>query len=52
MAEDLIVSGKFRAVTDAPIIRQPVHAATHLRNRTSKLHRQLLRVVQQTFLVR
>ncbi|WP_050522260.1 LysR family transcriptional regulator [Pseudorhodobacter wandonensis] len=52
MAEDLIASGKFRAVTDAPIIRQPVHAATHLRNRTSKLHRQLLRVVQQTFLVR
>jgi len=49
MADDLIATGKFRAVTDAPIIRQPVHAATHLRNRTSKLHRQLLRVVQKTF---
>jgi LysR family transcriptional regulator, flagellar master operon regulator len=52
IAEDLIATGKFRAVTDAPIIRQPVHAATHLRNRTSKLHRQLLRVVQQTFAAR
>jgi len=49
MADDLIASGNFSAVTDAPIIRQPVHAATHLRNRTSKLHRQLLRVVQKTF---
>lgn len=49
MAEDLIATGQFRAVTDAPVIRQPVHAATHLRNRTAKLHRQLLRVVQQTF---
>lgn len=52
IAEDLIATGKFRAVIDAPIIRQPVHAATHLRNRTSKLHRQLLRVVQQTFVTR
>ena len=49
MAEGLIATGQFRAVKDAPIIRQPVHAATHLRHRTSKLHRQLLRVVQQTF---
>lgn len=49
MAEDLIGTGRFRAVRDAPVIRQPVHAATHLRNRTSKLHRQLLRVVQKTF---
>lgn len=49
MAEDLIATGQFRAVKDAPVIRQPVHAATHLRHRTSKLHRQLLRVVQQTF---
>lgn len=49
MAEDLIATGQFRAVVDAPIIHQPVHAATHLRNRTAKLHRQLLRVVQQTF---
>ena len=49
VAEELIASGNFRVVTDAPIIRQPVHAATHLRHRTSKLHRHLLRVVQQTF---
>lgn len=49
MAEELIATGQFRAVKDAPVIRQPVHAATHLRHRTSKLHRQLLRVVQQTF---
>lgn len=46
MAQELIATGSFRAVKDAPIIRQPVHAATHLRHRTSKLHRQLLRVVQ------
>lgn len=49
MAQDLIATGQFAAVKDAPIIHQPVHAATHLRNRTSKLHRQLLRVVQTTF---
>ncbi|MDN5788337.1 LysR family transcriptional regulator [Pseudorhodobacter sp.] len=49
MAADMIASGHFQAVTDAPVIRQPVHAATHLRHRISKLHRQLLRVVQQTF---
>jgi DNA-binding transcriptional LysR family regulator len=49
MAEELIATGNFKAVIDAPIIRQPVQAGTHLRNRTSKLHRQLLRVVQQTF---
>lgn len=52
MAQDLIATGIFRAVTDAPVIDQPVHAATHLRNRTSKLHRQLLRVVQHTFAAR
>jgi DNA-binding transcriptional LysR family regulator len=49
MANALIATGQFRAVTDAPIIRQPVHAATHLRHRTSKLHRHLLRVVQSSF---
>ncbi len=51
MAADLIATGQFQAVKDAPVINQPVHAATHLRNRTSKLHRQLLRVVQTTFRV-
>ncbi|WP_022704128.1 LysR family transcriptional regulator [Pseudorhodobacter ferrugineus] len=51
MAQDLIATGQFQAVKDAPIIHQPVHAATHLRNRTAKLHRQLLRVVQTTFKV-
>lgn len=49
MANDLIATGQFQAVKDAPVICQPVHAATHLRNRTSKLHRQLLRVVQTSF---
>lgn len=49
VADDLMATGRFRAVKDAPVISQPVHAATHLRNRTSKLHRHLLRVVQQSF---
>lgn len=48
-AEALVASGRFHRVRDAPVIGQPVHAATHLRHRTSKLHRQLLRVVQNSF---
>jgi DNA-binding transcriptional LysR family regulator len=52
LAAELIATGRFGAVTDAPVISQPVHAATHLRNRTSKLHRHLLRVVQQSFVPR
>jgi DNA-binding transcriptional LysR family regulator len=38
-----------QAVEGAPVITQPVFAATHLRHRTSPLHRALLRVVQRAF---
>ncbi len=37
------------AVEGAPVLTQPVFAATHLRHRTSPLHRALLRVVQRAF---
>jgi LysR family transcriptional regulator, flagellar master operon regulator len=48
-AAALIATGEYRAVKDVAPIGQPVHAATHLRNRSAPLHRQLLRVVRQTF---
>ncbi|MFN3971474.1 MAG: LysR family transcriptional regulator [Gemmobacter sp.] len=38
-----------RRVTDAPVIGQPVHAATHLRHRTAPMHRALLRILQRQF---
>jgi hypothetical protein len=34
-------------VTDAPVLRQPVFAATHLRHRITPLHRKLHRIVQR-----
>jgi DNA-binding transcriptional LysR family regulator len=37
-----------RPVEGAPVLTQPIFAATHLRHRTSALHRALLRVVQRT----
>jgi LysR family transcriptional regulator, flagellar master operon regulator len=39
----------FRLVTDVPAITQPVFAATHLRHRTSALHRRLLKIVERQF---
>jgi DNA-binding transcriptional LysR family regulator len=44
-ATGLIASGKFRLVEDAPVLRQPVYAAMHLRHRITPLHRQLRRMV-------
>ncbi len=44
-----LVETGFRMVTDAPPIGQPVHAAMHLRHRTSPLHRALFRVVREAF---
>ncbi|MES2844618.1 MAG: LysR family transcriptional regulator [Pseudomonadota bacterium] len=46
-AEGMIASGRFMAVDDAPVLRQPVYAATHLRHRIAPLHRRLLRIVQR-----
>jgi DNA-binding transcriptional LysR family regulator len=39
----------FSLVPDAPVIGQPVHAATHLRHRTQPMHRALLRIMQRQF---
>ena len=46
-AESLIASGRFRAVQDAPVLRQPVYAAMHLRHRITPLHRRLTRIVRR-----
>jgi LysR family transcriptional regulator, flagellar master operon regulator len=48
-ARAMVAEGRFAFVGDAPIIRQPVFAAMHLRDRTSSLHRQLLRTVRRRF---
>ncbi|PZQ99994.1 MAG: LysR family transcriptional regulator [Cereibacter sphaeroides] len=46
-AAQLVASGEFRLVSDVQPISQPIFAATHLRHRTSALHRQLLRIVDR-----
>ncbi len=46
-AEGMIATGTFRAVVDAPTLRQPVYAATHLRHRINPLHRRLMRIIQR-----
>lgn len=44
-AAGMVASGRFRLVTDAPVLRQPVYAALHIRSRVSPLHRRLRRMV-------
>lgn len=44
-ASGLVGSGRFHLVEDAPVLRQPVYAAMHLRHRITPLHRQLRRIV-------
>jgi hypothetical protein len=44
-AEDLVAAGRVRKVADAPVLRQPVFAALHIRHRIAPLHRRLRRVV-------
>ena len=46
-ATGLVAAGRFHAVADVPPIRQPVYAATHLRHRTSALHRRLAGIVER-----
>lgn len=46
-AAAMIAEGRFRHVVDAPVLRQPVFAATHLRHRITPLHRHLLRIVHR-----
>lgn len=43
-ARDLVATGRFRLVEDAPRLTQTVYAAVHLRNRTARLHRRLIRI--------
>ena len=43
--EDLVAAGRVRKVADAPVLRQPVFAALHIRHRIAPLHRRLRRVV-------
>ena len=40
---------RFHIVRDVPAMHQPVFAACHIRNRTSRLHRELLRIVKAHF---
>ncbi|MEZ5797509.1 MAG: LysR family transcriptional regulator [Paracoccaceae bacterium] len=44
-AEQMMTNEGFHQVPDAPVLRQPVYAALHLRNRTAALHRRLSRLV-------
>lgn len=44
-ASQLIAAGGFRAVADAPLLRQPVYAALHIRHRITPLHRKLTGLV-------
>ncbi|MCB5409788.1 LysR family transcriptional regulator [Pseudogemmobacter faecipullorum] len=46
-AQELIQAGRVRAVSDAPVLRQPVFAAMHIRHRITPLHRKLSRIVSR-----
>ena len=48
-ARYMVATGRFHLVKDVPPMHQPVFAATHIRNRTSRLHRELLRIVKTHF---
>jgi LysR family transcriptional regulator, flagellar master operon regulator len=48
-AQRLVATGRFRNVTDAPIMSQSVYTAVHLRNRTSATHRTLTRIAVGVF---
>lgn len=48
-ARMLVDTGRFRVVSDAPVIQQPIHAAMHLRNRHTRLHRKLTQLVGRQF---
>ncbi len=51
-AEDLIAAGRLQAVSDAPVLRQPVYAAMHIRHRITPLHRRLTRIVARQMAVK
>lgn len=46
-ARDLVATGGYHMVREAPVIRQPVFVAMHLRNRTGTTQKQLTRAARQ-----
>ena len=46
-AARMVAAGRVTEVADAPVLRQPVYSAIHLRQRTSPLHRRLNRIVER-----
>jgi LysR family transcriptional regulator, flagellar master operon regulator len=48
-AAEMVALGRFKYVTDVPTLDQPVFAAMHLRNRVTKAHRKLTRVLSRRF---
>ncbi|MDP3264515.1 MAG: LysR family transcriptional regulator [Tabrizicola sp.] len=42
---EALTAGGFRLVADAPVLRQPVFAALHIRHRIAPLHRRLAQLV-------
>ena len=51
-ARDMVASGRFHYIEDVPRIDQPIFAALHLRRRTSKAYRHLIRAAQRSFAAR
>jgi DNA-binding transcriptional LysR family regulator len=48
-ARDLVQDGRALAVVDAPALSQPVHAATRLRQRSTRLQIRLAQITRQQF---
>lgn len=48
-ANQLVAGGGFVPVGDAPVLRQPVYAALHIRHRIAPLHRKLTQLVSRHF---
>jgi hypothetical protein len=46
-SKDLVATGRFRLVVDAPVLRQPVYAAMHISHRISRLHHRLRRILRR-----
>jgi len=49
-AAEMVATGRFKYVSDVEAIDQPVFAAMHLRQRVSKAHRKLTRMLAKRFL--
>lgn len=49
-AAEMVATGRFKYVADVDAIDQPVFAAMHLRQRVSKAHRKLTRMLAKRFL--